>query len=102
MSIINIKGRKDPLIVDRETAIIVKKRWLGDDYTSAVDKDTILDFGDQWSGEYGQIRNIEIGFEKKLPDYEENIKISTEDRQIIKDKLRQAREIMEAKGIINK
>lgn len=61
MAQIIIKGRKDPIVVDNDTAKRVKSRWCGDPTTGAgkAQKDDILDLG-EWAGEYGAIRSIEL------------------------------------------
>lgn len=61
MAKIIIKGRKEPIELDNETAKKVKHRWCGDVSTGAgkADPTDIVDLGD-WAGEYGSIRSIEL------------------------------------------
>lgn len=71
MAQIWIKGRKEPIEVSREIAKQVKHRWCGDPSTGAgkADKTDVFQI-DDFAGEYGMIKMIEIDKIKVEFDHE--------------------------------
>ncbi len=66
MALIKIKGRKDALTIPDDVARKIKQRKFGDE-SRGVEKalsNDLVDLGDEWSGEYGQIVSIEL--ERKI------------------------------------
>lgn len=64
MSIIRIKGRPDPIIIDYHIAKYVKQRKFGDPVADPpimkAPPDALCDLGDVWAGEYRKISDIEL------------------------------------------
>ena len=75
MAQIYLKGRKEPIEVTNEVARNVKRRWCGDPSTGAgkAEKDDILQL-DDWAGEYGMIKMIELDKVKTEVDHESHRK----------------------------
>ena len=73
MAIIKIKGRADPIIVSNDIARKVKQMKFGDEENHIVKAQSsdLVDLGDQWSGEFSRIVEIELD---KLKVYREEEK----------------------------
>lgn len=60
MSIIIVKGRREPIEIEKDRAKLIKARWLGIDGQPKADPEDILDLGDMWTGQYKRIDSIEL------------------------------------------
>ncbi len=104
MSTIKIRGRADVVVVPYSLAKKVKQRKFGDETVSppipkASPKD-LIDLGDVWSGEYGQIVAIELNDKPSsiLPQIAEP-ELTPEQKKMAKE---QIRKIGEDFGFITK
>lgn len=65
MSLIKIKGRVDGIKVSYSTAKKIKQMKFGDDTVfpviSKAKATDLIDLGEEWAGEFGQIASIQIG-----------------------------------------
>jgi len=104
MGIILIKGRERPIIRSNEIVRVVKDRWLGnkDEGVQKAQPSDQLDFGDEWSGTYGQIKSIEIEpvRSKPKPEDDYNAELTPTQQEANKARLARMRADLEAKGIL--
>ncbi len=56
---IKIRGRLEPLIIDNERALKLKKKKFGSDLIQKAEPTDLIDLG-EWSGEYSRIIEIEM------------------------------------------
>lgn len=100
MSIIKIKGRADPLVVDYVTAKRVKQRKFGDlseePPISKASSTDLCDLGDVWCGEYSRIVEIELNDKPRaIPATTEEVRPMTEeDRKVAHEFFEQVRKEM--------
>ncbi len=80
MAIITIKGRNEGIVISNETAIEIKKRWIGSPGIAKADKTDILDLG-EWCGEYGKISSIEVEKERPAAKIQVEKPISKEEQE---------------------
>jgi hypothetical protein len=105
MSIIRIKGRKEPINVAFSVAVQIKQRKFGDStarppVVKALSTD-ILDLGDIWAGQYGQILEIEINDRPRANLRQiERPKMTPEQREALRKKIDEVRKHLEMNKII--
>lgn len=80
MALVHIKKRQDPIVISNERARKIKVMRFGteaNDYKDALDPRELIDLGDLWAGEIGEIKGIEL-----TPDSKPAPIMSAHDRKI--------------------
>ena len=70
MAHIKVKGKREVIRLSRERAEKIKNRWLGINGQAKAEFSDICDLGDEWSGQYSQVVEVELGNKQSIEKHE--------------------------------
>lgn len=99
MALIEIKGRKEKIVIDNMRAVKIKVLRFGDiDGNGAVDPKDGIDLGD-WAGEIGMIRSVEIE-KSKIYNNDQEPELTPAQKENVRKYFSETREWLKKAGII--